>query len=321
MKLVVQIPCLNEEDTLPLVLKSIPKKIKGIDEIEVLIINDCSTDRTVEVAKEHGVKHFVHHRKNRGLARSFKDGVDKALDMGADIIVNTDGDNQYPQERMSDLVQPVLEEKADIVIADRQTSTIEHFSPLKKALQRFGSWIVNKAAGTEIPDAVSGFRAYSRQAAMELNVVTEFSYCTETIIQAGHKRLAITSVPVETNAKTRESRLFKNMRQHIFQSMLTIIRVYLMYKPFKVFVSTGLVLALLGALPFLRFLVLFIAAGDPVSGHLQSLIAGTVLIILGMLSVALGFIGELIAINRKLAEDQLYRQRLEQYKLNKKRKS
>lgn len=309
MKVVVQIPCLNEEETLPLVLESIPERIDSVDELEILIINDGSSDKTVEIAKQYGVEHFVHHTRNRGLARSFRDGVDKSLELGADIIVNTDGDNQYPQERIPDLLRPIMEGKSDIVIADRQTDTIEHFSPLKKLLQRFGSWIVNKAAGTDIPDAVSGFRAYSRHAAMELNVVTDFSYCTETIIQAGQKRLAIASVPVKTNPKTRESRLFKNMRQHIFQSMLTIIRVYLMYKPFKIFVSTGIVLGVLGVVPFVRFLVLFLVMGDPVGGHIQSLIAGTALIILGMLSIALGFIGELISINRKLHEDTLKRQR------------
>lgn len=313
MKVIVQIPCLNEEQTLPAVLESIPERIEGIEELEILIIDDGSTDDTVAVAKRYGVPHIIHHRRNRGLARSFKDGVDQSLELGADIIINTDGDNQYPQERIPDLIRPISDGQADIVIADRQTQTIEHFSPLKKFLQRFGSWVVNKAAGTEIPDAVSGFRAYSRQAAMELNVVTDFSYCTETIIQAGRKRLAITSLPVDTNPKTRESRLFKNMRQHVLQSMLTIVRVYLMYKPFKIFVGTGVFLAVVGILPFLRFLYLFATAGDPIGGHIQSLIAGTVLLILGVLSIALGFIGELIAINRRLKEDILYRQRQMQY--------
>ncbi len=313
MKLVVQIPCLNEEETLPLVLESIPKEIKGIDSIDILIIDDGSTDRTVEVAKEHGVTHFVRHRRNRGLARSFHDGVNYALELGADIIVNTDGDNQYPQERINDLIQPILEEKADIVIADRQTDTIKHFSPLKKLLQKFGSWIVNKAAGTNIPDSVSGFRAYSRNAAMELNVVTEFSYCTETIIQAGRKRLAMASLPIETNAKTRESRLFKSMRQHIFNSMMTIIRVYMMYKPFKVFVGSGLIVGLVGTLPFFRFLYLWAFAEQALGAHIQSLLAGAVLIILGVLLIALGLIGELSAINRKLHEDALYRTKKMQY--------
>jgi glycosyltransferase involved in cell wall biosynthesis len=241
MKLVVQVPCLNEEETLPLVLKSIPKKIVGISEIIITIIDDGSTDKTVEIAKKHGVKHIIHHRRNMGLARSFRDGVDYALELGADIIVNTDGDNQYPQEKITDLVQPILKGEADIVVADRQTHTIEHFSPLKKGLQRFGSWIVNKAADTNLPDAASGFRAYSRTSLLRLNIVTEFSYCMETIIQAGHKRMAITSIPIKTNAKTRESRLFKNMWQHIFYSSSAIIRSYLMYKPNFIFINGGIV--------------------------------------------------------------------------------
>ncbi len=313
MKLVVQIPCLNEEETLGLVLSSIPSEIEGIDNIEVLIIDDGSTDRTVETARKYGVRHFVHNRRNRGLAKSFQSGLDKSLEMGADIIVNTDGDNQYPQESIPDLIKPILEAKADIVIADRQTATIAHFSPLKKLLQRFGSYVVNKAADTNIPDAVSGFRAYSRQAAMELNVVTEFSYCTEIIIQAGRKRLAIATIPIDTNPKTRESRLFNSMWGHIFSSMMTIIRSYLMYKPFKIFVSSGILIGLVGSLPFWRFLILRIISQDALGAHIQSLIAGSVLIILGVLLIALGLIGELIAINRKLHEDVLYRLRKIQY--------
>lgn len=195
MKLIVQIPCYNEESTLPLVLNSIPKKIPGIDQLEILIIDDGSSDRTIEVAREHGVKHFVLHRRNRGLGRSFHDGVEKALELGADIIVNTDGDNQYPQASIPELIAPILSGKADVVVADRQTQTIAHFSKGKKFLQRFGSAVVNKAAGTELPDAASGFRAYSKEALLQLNTITRFSYCMETIIQAGNKRLAITSIP------------------------------------------------------------------------------------------------------------------------------
>lgn len=201
MKLVVQIPCLNEETTLPLVLETIPKKIDGIDDIEILIIDDGSTDKTVEVAKRHGVKHFVHHVRNQGLGRSFHDGVMKALEMGADIVVNTDGDNQYPQNRIGDLVRPILKGESDIVIGDRQTHKIAHFSWFKKQLQKLGSAVVNKAAGTKLPDAVSGFRAYSRESLMRLNTITRFSYCTETIIQAGNKGLHIESIAVDTNPK------------------------------------------------------------------------------------------------------------------------
>ncbi len=234
MKLIVQIPCLNEEETLPLVLESIPKKIPGVDDIAVLVIDDGSTDRTIEVAKKHGVKHFVHHIGNQGLGRSFHDGVLKALELGADIVVNTDGDNQYPQERIGDLVQPIIRKQADIVIADRQTRSIPHFSVAKKLLQRLGSAVVNKAAGTDLPDAASGFRAYSRESLLRINTITRFSYCTETIIQAGYKGLYITSIPVETNPKLRESRLFKSTWEHIFKSGMTIVRAYIMYKPYSV---------------------------------------------------------------------------------------
>ncbi len=230
MKVFVQIPCLNEEETLPSVLESIPRQIEGVDELEILVIDDGSTDRTIEVARELGVTHFVRHARNMGLARSFRDGIDYALAHGADIVVNTDGDNQYPQNRIPDLVQPIIERTADIVIADRQTATIAHFSPFKKMMQRVGSAVVNKAADTRLPDAASGFRAYSRAALYRLNVVTEFSYCMETIIQAGHKRLRIASVPVTTNAKTRESRLFTNIFQHMRKSGSAIIRSYLMFK-------------------------------------------------------------------------------------------
>ena len=208
MKLVVQVPCLNEATTLPLVLNSIPKKIDGVDEIIILIVDDGSTDDTVKVAREHGVTHFVHHNRNQGLGRSFHDGVLRALEIGADIVVNTDGDNQYPQAKIPELIKPIVEGRADIVIADRQTQEIAHFSPFKKFLQRVGSEVVNKAAGTELPDAVSGFRAYSRESLLRLNTITRFSYCTETIIQAGNKGLHIESIPIETNPKLRESRLF-----------------------------------------------------------------------------------------------------------------
>src|SRR5665647_1912484 len=209
MKVFIQVPCLNEEETLSAVLESIPAEIEGVDELEILVIDDGSTDRTLEVAREHGVRHFVHHTRNMGLARSFRDGVDYALSHGADIVVNTDGDNQYPQDRIGDLVQPILTGAADIVIADRQTHTIEHFSVFKKVMQRLGSHVVNRAASTELPDAASGFRAYSRAALLRRNSLTQFSYTMETIIQAGNKRLKIASVPVVTNPKTRESRLFK----------------------------------------------------------------------------------------------------------------
>jgi glycosyltransferase involved in cell wall biosynthesis len=303
VKLVVQIPCLNEEETLPLVLGSIPRAIPGVDEIVVVIIDDGSTDRTVEVARAHGVTHFVTHTRNQGLGRSFQDGVSYALSIGADILVNTDGDNQYPQERITDLVQPVLRGEADIVIADRQVHLVEHFSGPKKVLQRFGSAVVNRAAGTQLPDAASGFRAYSRESLMRLNTVTRFSYCMETIIQAGNKRLAIASVPVVTNAKTRESRLFKSTHQHVFRSAAAIVRAYIMYKPYVIFGWCAFVFGLLGLVPFARYAVL--VAADDSGGHLQSLLVGAVLLILSFLTVMLGILSDLIRTNRILIETTL----------------
>lgn len=311
MKVIVQIPCFNEEKTLPLVLRSIPKKIKGVDTVEVLIIDDGSTDQTIEVAKKHGVDHIVRHTRNMGLARSFRDGVDKALELGADIVVNTDGDNQYPQERIGDIVQPIIDGEAEIVIADRQTQKIAHFSPLKKLLQRFGSFIVNKAAGTDLPDAASGFRAYSKYSLIRLNIVTKFSYCMETIIQAGNKNLAITSIPVETNPKLRESRLFKNTGQHVMQSGMAIMRSYIMFKPFSIFATLGTFLFLIGLIPFIRYAVLSIL--DDSGSHLQSLMIGVVFIISSILAFALGVLADLLRTNRILLEESLERAKYETY--------
>lgn len=303
MKLVVQVPCLNEEATLPLVLASIPSVIEGVDEITIVVIDDGSTDRTIEVARAHGVTHFVRHTTTRGLARSFQDGVSYALSIGADIVVNTDGDNQYPQARIPDLVRPILRGKADIVIADRQVNTVDHFSPLKKVLQRIGSAVVNRVAGTELPDAASGFRAYSRESLLRLNTVTRFSYCMETIIQAGNMKLAIESVHVDTNAKTRESRLFRSTRQHVFRSAAAITRGYIMYRPYVIFGWLMVVFGILGLVPFLRYAVLE-AMGDG-GGHLQSLLVGAVLMIMAFLSGMLGVISDLIRTNRILIETNL----------------
>jgi glycosyltransferase involved in cell wall biosynthesis len=304
MKLVVQIPCYNEEATLPLVLGSIPREIVGIDELEILIIDDGSTDNTVAIAREHGVKEFVLHRRNRGLGRSFHDGVERALELGADIIVNTDGDNQYPQASIPELIAPILAGKADIVIADRQTQTIAHFSRGKKFLQRFGSAVVNKAAGTTLPDAASGFRAYSKDAIMQLNTITRFSYCMETIIQAGNKRLAITSIPIETNPPTRKSRLFKSSREHVTKSAAAIIRAYIMYKPYLIFGWLGGILAVLGLIPFARYSY-FTIVDHQGRGHLQSLIVGSTLLMVAFMCFVLNIIADLIRINRILIEDNL----------------
>lgn len=303
MKLVVQIPCLNEEKTLPLVLSSIPKKIPGISSIEILVIDDGSTDKTVEVARKLGVKHFVIHKRNMGLARSFSDGVLRALEMGADIVVNTDGDNQYPQKDIPKLVQPILDGKAEIVVADRQTARIKEFSPAKKFLQKTGSKIVNLAAGTDIADAASGFRAYSIEAIIRLNVITRFSYCMETIIQAGNKRLAIASVPIKTNPKTRESRLFKSTPEHVAKSAAAIVRAYMMYKPYVLFVSLGSLFLLVGSVPFMRYLWYVIHHHG--TGHLQSLVIGGLLLTCSLLCYVLGVLADLTRINRILLEDHM----------------
>jgi glycosyltransferase involved in cell wall biosynthesis len=311
MKVFVQVPCLNEEQTLALVLAGIPKSIPGVDEIQILIIDDGSTDRTLEVAREFGVTHFVHHVRNEGLARSFRDGVDYALAHGADIVVNTDGDNQYPQERIADLVQPIIHGEADIVIGDRQTHKIAHFSAGKKFLQRVGSRVVNIAASTNLPDAASGFRAYSRESLYRLNIITQFSYCMETIIQAGNKRMKIASIAIDTNAKTRESRLFSSTGQHVVKSAEAILRSYIMFKPFALFAWLGLLLVICGLVPFVRYAIL-IGLGDG-GNHLQSLIVGVVLFAGAIISFALGVLADLLRTNRILLEESLERIKELQY--------
>ncbi|WP_426592748.1 glycosyltransferase family 2 protein [Cellulomonas sp. McL0617] len=313
MKVFIQIPCLNEELTLPAVLASIPHVIDDVDEVEILVVDDGSTDRTVEVAQALGVTHFVRHSRNMGLARSFRDGIDYALAHGADIVVNTDGDNQYPQDRIPDLVRPIVDGWAEIVIADRQTATIEHFSPFKKLMQRVGSRVVSGAADTDMPDAASGFRAYSRSSLLRLNIVTDFSYTMETIIQAGHKRLRIESVPVVTNAKTRESRLFKNIFHHMFKSASAITRSYLMYKPYVIFATLTVVFGVLALIPFVRFVVLWAGSGVQ-GGHVQSLVFGSIMAVAALLSLALGVLSDLQRVNRVLLEDQLERIKELQYR-------
>jgi glycosyltransferase involved in cell wall biosynthesis len=313
MKVFIQVPCLNEEETLPAVLQSIPTQIDGVDQIEVLVIDDGSSDRTVDVAREHGVTHFVRHTRNMGLARSFRDGVDYALAHGADIVVNTDGDNQYPQDRIGDLVKPIILGEADIVIADRQTQTIAHFSAFKKFMQRVGSHVVNRAASTNLPDAASGFRAYSRASLLRLNVLTQFSYCMETIIQAGNKRLRIVSVPVVTNAKTRESRLFKNAAHHMVKSASAIMRSYLMFNPYVIFATLSVIFGVLAVIPFVRFLIFWLG-GEPAAGHIQSLIFGSIMSVAALLCLALGVISDLLRTNRILLEEQLERIKEMQYR-------
>ena len=307
MKLIIQIPCYNEEKTLPLVINSIPKRIPGVDVIETLIIDDGSTDKTIEVAEKLGVTHIVRHAQNKGLAMTFADGLDEALRQGADIIVNIDGDNQHPASEIPRLIEPVLKGTHDIVIGDREVKKISYFSPLKRFLESFGSKVVSTLSDANIPDAACGFRAYSREAALSTNIVTLFSYTMETIIQAGKKRIAITSVPIQQNPKTRESRLFKSIPQHVFRSGKAIIRSYAMFEPFKIFLAGGVVVFLVGTIPYFRVLYLIFHTTDRVGGHVQSLILGAVFIILGFVLVMIGIIADLISVNRKLLEDTLYR--------------
>lgn len=312
MKLVVQIPCLNEEKTLPMVVRSIPKHIKGIDKVETLVIDDGSTDNTYETAKRLGVDHVLRHRVSRGLAFTFADGIDYAIKLGADIIVNTDADNQYPQKDIPRLIEPILSRKADIVVADRQTAKIAHFSLSKKMFQWFGSAVVRRLSNTQVPDAVSGFRAYSRSAAMRLNVVTDFSYVIETIIQAQSKRMAIGSIPVETNPPTRPSRLFKGIVSHMRHSASAILRVYTMYNPLIIFFAIGGFISLVGFVWAFRFLYFFLQGKG--SGHVQSLIFAAILIMVGFQIAMTGVVADLIAINRKLLENALTRIKLIQLK-------
>ena len=313
MKLIIQIPCFNEATTLPLVFATMPKFIPGIDVIETLIIDDGSRDDTVAVAAELGADHIVRHRHNKGLSASFNKGLHESLKLGADIIVNTDGDNQYPQQDIPRLIQPILDGTHDIVVGDRQTGSINHFGFFKKTMQSFGSQVVQRAAGIKVKDAPSGFRAYSRLAAMRLNVITDFSYTMETIIQAGKKRLSITHVPVVTNPKTRESRLFTNIFQHMRKSGVAIIRSYTMYEAFRIFFVGGVVIFLIGTIPYIRFGWLALVYGQPLSGHLQSLIFGAVFMILGFLVIFMGIVADLLSINRKLLEDSLHRLKRMEY--------
>ncbi len=303
MKLIVQIPCYNEEHTLPATYNDIPKTIEGVDVVEVMIIDDGSSDRTIEVAKELGVNHIVINKNNRGLARTFRKGIDECLKRGADIIVNTDGDNQYAGWDIPKLIQPILDGNADVVVGDRRTQEIDHFSPVKKFLQRLGSKVVRQLSGVNVPDAVSGFRAYSREAALQLNIVSPFSYTIEGLIQSGKKHMAVASVPVETNEKTRESRLFTSIPKFIERQLTTIVRMYTMYQPLKVFFYIALFLSILGLIPIVRFLYFyFTGAGD---GHIQSLILGGTLTVLGFITFLIALLADLTNFNRQLIEQTL----------------
>ena len=301
MKLIIQIPCLNEEHTLPKTLEDLPKQIEGIDSIETLIIDDGSTDKTVEVAKKLGVHHVLQFTNNKGLAKAFISGINQSLKLGADIIVNTDADNQYFGGDIVKLIQPILKKDADIVVGDRQVETIHHFSPIKIFLQKFGSWVVRQLSGTEVPDATSGFRAYSRDAALQLNVVSDFTYTIETIISAGKKNLAIAHIPVKTNTKLRESRLFPSIRVYLQRSLVTMLKVYSMYRPLRLFTLAGGATFLLGFAIGCRYLFFFFMGQT--EGHIQSLILSAILLIVGFQIIMMGIAAELISVNRQLLED------------------
>lgn len=305
MKLIIQIPCYNEEETLHIALNELPKKIEGIDEIEYLIINDGSKDNTVQVAKDWGINYVVNFRQNKGLAKGFMAGLDACLRNGADIIVNTDADNQYCADDIEKLVRPIIDEKYDIVIGERPINETKHFSFVKKKLQRLGSWVVRKASKTDIPDAPSGFRAYSREAALRMNVVNEYTYTLETIIQAGREKIAMTSVPIRTNEELRKSRLFKSMFGYVKKSMGTIIRAFIMYKPLRFFTILGLIPFLCGIGIGIRFLVYYFQGVG--NGHIQSLILAAVLLLIGWQTIIIGLQADIIAANRKILQDIQYR--------------
>lgn len=311
MKLIIQIPCYNEAETLEIALNDLPKKLDGIDTIEYLIINDGSKDDTVEVARKWGVHHIVSFKQNKGLAKGFMAGLDEALRQGADIIVNTDADNQYCADDIEALIAPILEGKADYVIGARPIDDTEHFSYIKKKLQHFGSWVVRKASNTDVPDAPSGFRAMSREAAMRINVVNDYTYTLETIVQAGREKIPIASVPIRTNEELRPSRLFNSIWGYVKKSMLTIIRAYIMYKPLKCFSYFASVPMLIGLIYAFRFITYY-AMGTG-SGHVQSLILGCTLIILGFLTFMIGLVADVISANRKILEDTQYHTRRAEY--------
>jgi len=307
LKLIVQIPCFNEEHTLPATIADIPRDIQGLDQVEILIIDDGSTDRTAEVARALGADHVLRNKRNLGLARSFRKGLEACLLLDADIIVNTDGDNQYCSADIPRLIEPILSGRADMVIGDRETRKIPHFSRAKKFLQWLGSGIVRRLAGIWVPDTVSGFRAFSREAAIRMNIVSSYSYTIETVIQAGRRQLTVESVPVRTNPKTRESHLFTSLPVFIRNSGTTMVRMYAMYEPLKVFYYIGLFFALAGAVPVARFAIYWLTEGG--DGHIQSLVLASLLIMIGVMAFLAGLVADLISFNRQLIEMTLERVR------------
>jgi glycosyltransferase involved in cell wall biosynthesis len=308
-KLIIQIPCLNEAETLPATLAELPRSIPGIDVIEVLVVDDGSRDGTARVAREAGVDHVLRLRRNKGLAAAFAAGIDASLKQGADFIVNTDADNQYPGHQIPRLLEPLLSGAADIVIGDRNIAEVLHMSWRKRQLQRLGSWVVRQVSNTTVPDTTSGFRAYTREAALRMTIVSEFSYTLETIIQAGKKRMAIAHVPIETNPRTRQSRLFDSMFSYIKRSAATIVRIYAMYEPLKVFSYIGSLIVLLGALLSLRFVYTYLTEPLASGRNLQSLMLGAGLMIIGFQVLLNGLLADVISANRKLLEDLVYRVR------------
>jgi glycosyltransferase involved in cell wall biosynthesis len=301
MKLIIQIPCFNEEGQLPLTLSRLPRKVPGFDVVEWLIIDDGSSDATVEVAREHGVDHIVRLTNHKGLAAAFQAGLDAGLKLGADVIVNTDADNQYEGADVPRLVEPIVRGEADMVVGDRQIEQVEHFSGPKKLLQRVGSWVVRQASSTHLPDTTSGFRAYNREAALQVQAVSKFTYTLETIIQAGKLLVAVEHVPIRTNPRTRESRLFPSSAAYVRRNALSIFRVYSQYQPLKVFWGAAAICGLAALGFFIRFLVPFIEHGGR-AGHIQSLIAGAVLFNTAMLLGALGVIGDLLDAQRTISQ-------------------
>jgi glycosyltransferase involved in cell wall biosynthesis len=307
MKLIIQIPCFNEADQLPATLADLPNEVKGFDVVERLVIDDGSTDETIAVARTHGVDHIVRLTNNKGLAAGFQAGLDACLKLGADVIVNTDADNQYYGPDIARLVVPILAGRADMVVGDREVTGIEHFSPLKKSLQRLGSWVVRQASSTTVPDTTSGFRAYNREAAIQLLVVSKFTYTLETIIQAGKQLVAIDHVPVHTNPKTRESRLFPSMGAYVRRNAVSIFRIYAQYEPLRVFWSLSALIGVVALVVWVRFVVSYIDGGG--KGHVQSLILGAVLFIAAVVLFALGVIGDLLAAQRVMTQKTFERVR------------
>ncbi len=308
MKLIIQIPCFDEEHTLPSTLADLPRKIPGIEAVEWLVIDDGSTDRTIEVARAGGVDHVVRLTNNKGLAAAFQAGLDACLKLGADVIVNTDADNQYSGEDIPRLVEPILAGDADMVIGDRETDQIEHFSPVKKRLQRWGSAVVRRASGTGVPDTTSGFRAYNREAALQMQVVSKFTYTLESIIQAGKMLVAVEHVPIRTNPQTRDSRLFPSTAAYVRRNTASIFRIYAMYEPLRVFLAAAAFFALIGVVIWARFLYFFLFADDP-GDHIQSLILGSTLFIVAVQLAALAVVGDILAGSRVLQQRVLERVR------------